>query len=309
MNPATTTLAEWIDRVCLQFEQAGLHYGHGTDNARDEAAWLVLHVAGAPLDGRFDDWGRAVDADAAAEIERLAAARCNRGVPLAYLLGEAWFAGLPFEVNADVLVPRSPIAELILDGFRPWLDPDGVRRVLDLCTGSGCIAVALAHHLPAARVDASDISAAALAVAERNVCRHGLERRICLLQSDLFAGLPPARYDLIVANPPYVPGDALGDLPAEYRSEPGLGLVSGDDGLDAVLEILRAAPDWLAPGGILVCEVGESEHRLAQALPECPFLWLEFVSGGSGVFLLGRDELERGRAAVSALIGERKHVA
>lgn len=317
------TVADWIDRIGARFATAGLHYGHGTDNARDEAAWLVLHAVGAPLDGRFEDWGRAVSGAEAAEIARLARARCAGGAPLAYLVGRARFAGLEFEVTPDVLVPRSPIAELILDGFRPWRDftplPGHLWRVLDLCTGCGCLAVATAHYLPDTRVDATDISPEALAVAARNVERHGLADRVRLLQSDLFQAVPfqsdpfqsgwPPRYDLILANPPYVPLGALADLPGEYRAEPSLGLVSGVDGLDALLQILAQAPGYLAEDGILVCEVGESEGRLAAALPSVPFLWLEFAHGGSGVFLLGREDVVAAQSALNALIGKRKHVA
>ena len=307
------TVADWIDRTSARFAAAGLHYGHGTDNARDEAAWLVLHTIGAPLDGRFEDWGRAVSSAEAAEIARLAVARCAGVAPLAYLIGRARFAGLEFEVTPDVLVPRSPIAELILDGFRPWRDfsplPGRPWRVLDLCTGCGCIAVAIAHYLPDTRVDAVDISPEALAVAARNVERHGLADRVRLLQSDLLQSVPLGRYDLIVANPPYVPLDGLAYLPAEYRAEPSLGLVSGADGLDAVLQILAQTPAYLAEDGILVCEVGESEERLAAALPSVPFLWLEFAHGGSGVFLLGREDVVAAQPALNALIGKRKHVA
>jgi ribosomal protein L3 glutamine methyltransferase len=299
------TVAEFIECVAAQFEQVGLYFGHGTDNPRDEAAWLVLHAVSAPLDGSFLDWGRVVTAREAADIRRLVEARCSSGQPLAYLTGVAHFAGLEFEVTPDVLVPRSPIAELILDEFRPWANPDRLRRVLDLCTGSGCIAIATALRLPRARIDASDISAAALRVAARNVARHDLEGRVRLVQSDLFQSLPPCRYDLILANPPYVAADTLADLPREYRAEPGLGLVSGADGLDAVLEILRDAPLYLAPDGILVCEVGESEARLAAALPSVPFMWLEFAHGGSGVFILTRAELEDAQPALSALAREK----
>jgi ribosomal protein L3 glutamine methyltransferase len=303
------TVAEWIDRVTRRFVDAGLHFGHGTDNARDEAAWLVLQVIRAPLDGRFVDWGTAVNPAQAAEVERLTDARCTSGEPLAYLLGSAWFAGLELTVTPDVLVPRSPLAELILDQFRPWAEPPRLRRVLDLCTGSGCIAIAVAVHLPWVKVDASDISEAALAVAARNVERHSLAGRVSLLQSDLFKSVPEGRYDLIVANPPYVPQASLASLPPEYRSEPALGLASGSDGLDAVLEILSEAPHYLEPGGILVCEVGESEDRLNSALPAVPFLWLEFERGGSGVFVLNREELEAAKPAVRALIRKRQHVA
>lgn len=303
------TVAEWIDRIAVQFEAAGLHYGHGTDNARDEAAWLVLHVLGAPLDGTFQDWGRGIGAAAAGAIRRLAEARCSTGAPLAYLTGQAWFAGLEFEVTPDVLVPRSPIAELILDDFRPWVQPQSLRRALDLCTGSGCIGIATALRLQQVRVDASDISAAALEVAARNVARHGVEGRVRLLQSDLFESLAACRYDLIVANPPYVASESLRNLPREYQAEPGLGLVAGKDGLAVVLTILAEAPRFLAPDGILVCEVGESEDRLAAALPGVPFLWLEFESGGSGVFVLSRAQLSAAQPALQALLRDRKDVA
>lgn len=305
---SATTIAEWIDRVAARFEAADLHFGHGTDNARDEAAWLVLHVMRAPLDGTFDGWGRAVDDARGAEIRRLAEARSSSGVPLAYLLGSARFAGLEFEVGPEVLVPRSPIAELILDGFRPWVDPARVRRVLDMCTGSGCIAIAAALHLPEATVDAADISAAALEVAGRNVRRYGLEQRVSLLRSDLFGEVPPCAYDLIVANPPYVPRRRLAGLPREYRSEPAVGLTSGEDGLDAALAILQCAPSFLAGDGILICEVGESEDNLAGLLPGLPFLWLEFAHGGAGVFVLTRAQLEKSRAEVEAVIEDRKNV-
>jgi ribosomal protein L3 glutamine methyltransferase len=302
------TAADWIERITALFEASSLHYGHGTDNARDEAAWLVLHVLGAPLDGSFEDWGRAVDESEAAEIDRLARARCSSGTPLAYLLGSARFAGLEFEVSPDVLVPRSPIAELILDGFRPWAKPARLGRVLDMCTGCGCIAVATALRVPGAAVDAVDISPAALDIAARNVRRYGLGQRVRLLQSDLFDDMPPAAYDLILANPPYVPRRRLAALPAEYRSEPSLALISGNDGLDAALRILHHAPSFLARDGILICEVGESEEALAALLPGLPFLWLEFARGGTGVFLLTRAELEEGRAAVAAVIEDRRHV-
>jgi len=305
---SVVTIADWIDRIAGQFGAAGLHYGHGTDNARDEAAWLVLHVLNAPLDGSFDDWGRVVGDAQGAEIERLAAARCRQSVPLAYLLGTARFAGLEFVVSPDVLVPRSPIAELILDGFQPWLDPGADLRVLDMCTGCGCIAIATARHLPGASVDAVDISSAALEIAALNARRHGVEERVRLLRSDLFEQVPPCAYDLIVANPPYVPREQLAGLAREYRCEPALGLLSGDDGLDAALEILRRAPSFLARDGILICEVGESEDRLVALLPGVPFLWLEFARGGSGVFLLNREQLEATRVDVMAVIEDRKHV-
>jgi len=226
---SATTIADWIDRIAGQFGAAGLHYGHGTDNARDEAAWLVLHVLNAPLDGSFEDWGRVVDDAHGAEIERLAAARCHQSAPLAYLLGTARFAGLEFAVSPDVLVPRSPIAELILDGFQPWLDPAADLRVLDMCTGCGCIAIATARHLPGAVVDAVDISSAALEIAALNVRRHGLEDRVRLLRSDLFEEVPPRAYDLVVANPPYVPRARLEELLSFLRIGPRAAFVTKVD--------------------------------------------------------------------------------
>jgi len=301
-------IAELIERIATRLDDAGLCFGHGTDNARDEAAWLVLHVAGAPLDGSFTDWGMELQQPEQDRAWELARARCEGRAPLAYLLGSAWFAGLEFEVNEQVLVPRSPLAELVLDQFRPWVQPDGVHRVLDMCTGSACIAIATALNLPAARVDAADISPGALEVAQRNVRRFGLEGRVKLLLSDLFASVPSSRYDLIVSNPPYVPSCSVAGLPPEYRSEPGLGLASGADGLDAVLSILLDAPRFLSEDGVLVCEVGESESHLADVLPSMPFVWLEFVHGGSGVFVLTKEQLQAAAQEVAGLIRNRSNV-
>ena len=301
-------VAECIEQLIRQFDDADLSYGHGTDNSRDEAAWLVLHVVGALLDGDFNDWGRVVTETEQLEVNRLARLRCEGRLPLAYLLGVARFAGLEFEVDENVLVPRSPLAELILDQYRPWTEPGRVGKILDMCTGSGCIAIASALYMPGAQVDAADISSKALEVARRNVERHRLADRVTLIESDLFQSIPARRYDLIVANPPYVPVQTVGDLPAEYRAEPGLGLASGSDGLDAVLSILLDAPDFLGEDGVLVCEVGESEERLAAALPVIPFMWLEFEHGGSGVFVLMKGQLEKARADLAALIGERRNV-
>ncbi|MEE4292679.1 MAG: 50S ribosomal protein L3 N(5)-glutamine methyltransferase [Xanthomonadales bacterium] len=302
------SLEAWIERITQRFDAAGLHFGHGTDNAGDEAAWLVLHAAGAPLDGSFEDWEMRVDEVAAREIERLADLRCKTAIPLAYLLGRAWFAGLEFEVDEHVLVPRSPIAELVREGFGPWVDADRVERILDLCAGSGCIGIATAVHLPRARVDLADISREALAVAQRNVARHGVGDRVRIYESDLFDSIPACEYDLITSNPPYVPAAAMERLPAEYRAEPGIGLVSGSDGLDAPLAILLDAARFLCEDGVLICEVGESEERLSSVLPGVPFTWLEFAHGGSGVFLLTREELLAAAPHVAAALEKRNHV-
>lgn len=304
----TDTIEDTIRRLVRQFSHAGLHFGHGTDNALDEAAWLVLQVAGKPLDGSFEDWQERLDSPQLQKIEHLAQTRCDTGKPLAYLLGSAWFTGLEFTVNEDVLVPRSPVAELIVAGYAPWAEPGKVKQVLDMCTGSGCIGIATAAWMPGTRVDLADISPAALAVARENVRRHGLEQRIRLFESDLFDSLPPCRYDLVVANPPYVPASSLAGLPREYREEPELGLVSGNDGLDAPLQILLDAPRYLCEYGVLVCEVGESDSRLQQRLPSVPFTWVEFEHGGSGVFVLEYDELQAAAPAVRAAMELRKDV-
>ena len=301
-------IEDWIRQVAAQFEQAGLFFGHGTDNALDDAAWLVLHVMGKPLDGSFEGWAEVVPQEKGMQIEQLAEQRCTSAQPLAYLLGTAFFAGLEFEVSEDVLVPRSPIAELIQEAYQPWLRSDREPRILDMCTGSGCIGIATASYMPDSHVDLSDISSAALEVARRNVQRHGLENRVHCYESDLFSGLPETHYDLIVTNPPYVPEDELKSLPREYRQEPGIGLVSGVDGLDAPLQILLDAPRFLCEYGVLVCEVGESEQRLANLLPRVPFTWLQFDHGGSGVFVLTREELLAAAPAVKEAMDVRKHV-
>lgn len=296
------TVRQWIERTAARFDDAGLHFGHGTDNSLDEAAWAVLHAIGAPLDGSFDGWSRAVGEADAQEIERLVEARIRRRCPLAYLTGSAWFAGLEFDVGPEVLVPRSPIAELIGGGFHPWLDAGSVGSVLDLCTGSGCIAIACALRFPRARVTGSDISEAALAVARRNAARHAVEERVSWVLSDVFDSIRPGKYDLIVSNPPYVPERELVDLPQEFLAEPAVGLVSAMDGLQLPLRIIEGAWRYLEPGGVLVCEVGDSQVRLETALPGVPFLWLEFDSGGSGVFLLEADQLEAASRAASELL-------
>ena len=226
--------------------------------------------------------------------------RIDERIPLAYLTHEARFAGLSFFVNEDVLVPRSPIAELIEAGFEPWLDPDQVTDVLDLCTGSGCIAVACAYAFPEANVDATDISPSALEVARINVDRHDVQGRVSLIRSDVFDALPGGRYDLIVSNPPYVSQRELERLPEEFSHEPELGLEAGEDGLDVVRRILRYAEGRLRPDGILVVEVGSSAEALMASYPDVPFLWLDFERGGEGVFLLTAAQLGEHRASLGA---------
>ncbi|MEE8495024.1 MAG: 50S ribosomal protein L3 N(5)-glutamine methyltransferase [Xanthomonadales bacterium] len=301
-------VGQWTEWVSRKLDGADLHFGHGTDNARDEAAWLVLHAVSASVDGSFEDWDRELDAIEEQQLRELLDARIGQKTPLAYLTGSARFAGLEFESGRAAVIPRSPIAELVLERFQPWVDPANVGRVLDMCTGSACIAIAIARYLPRTRVDAVDVSREALEIAARNISRHAVGDRVSLIESDLFHSLPARPYDLIVANPPYVPAASINALPGEYRAEPVLGLVSGSDGLNAVLSILMDAPRFLSAKAVLVCEVGESKHRLVALLPELPFLWLEFSSGGSGVFILTCEELEHAGSQLADLLEERKNV-
>jgi ribosomal protein L3 glutamine methyltransferase len=254
------TLRQLIRKTERRLQAARRHFGQGTDNARDDAAFLVLRGLGLPFDADLD---RPADA---ARVEALVRERIEQRIPTAYLLKEAWLDGLSFYVDRRVIVPRSHIAFLLKDlGTSP-------QRILDLCTGSGCLAILAARAFPAARVDASDISAAALAVAARNVRKYGLGRRIRLVRSDLLAKLP-GRYDLIIANPPYVSTPSMRRLPPEYRHEPGLALGGGRDGLDFVSRIIARIPEHLNPSGLLVCEIGENKRALERAYPQLPFLW------------------------------------
>lgn len=302
------TAENWLEYCASEMTRAGLFFGHGTDNAHDEAAWMLLHVLGAPLDGSFEQWDILLSDVQQKNLEQLLARRINERCPLAYLTGEARFCGLGFSVTPDVLIPRSPLAELIPERFSPWLDLSEGGKVLDMCTGGACIAIAIAVHMPESTVDAVDISAAALGVAARNIERHAVTERVRLVQSDLFSALGDERYDLIVSNPPYVSADVFKRLPAEYRAEPSDGLVCGEDGLDIVLKILDASPEYLQQQGILIVEVGESAETLLDLLPRVPFLWLEFEHGGDGVFLLEYDQLIACQPDVRAVLEQRKNV-
>jgi ribosomal protein L3 glutamine methyltransferase len=286
------TMRDWVRWGASQFNAASLFYGHGTDNAIDEALALVLHAVHLDHGILGGYLAAAVTEDEADTIYELLRERVERRVPAAYLIGTARFAGLTFEVTEDVLVPRSPIAELIEEQFSPWLDRAHVGSILDLCTGSGCIGIACAYAFPDALVDLADVSTAALEVATRNIERHGLEDRVRTLHADVYDGLDGERYDLIVSNPPYVSRDEMGRLPDEYRHEPALGLEAGDDGMDVVSRILRGAAQALRPGGILVVEVGASADLLMAKYPDVPFLWMDFERGGDGVFLLTDEQLQ-----------------
>ena len=272
-------------------EDADIYFGHGTDNSLDEAAWLVSHAIGLAPNFGEAELERVLTAEQQAAVTALLTRRVQERLPAAYLTQEAWFAGHRFYVDERVLVPRSPLAELILDQFQPWVDPAQVTRVLDLCTGSGCIAIATALALPRVKVDATDISPDALEVARRNVVDYDLTSRVEIIESNLFDALQDRRYDLIISNPPYVDAQDMAALPEEYRREPGMGLAAGPEGLDLVIPMLQQASDYLAPGGVMIVEVGNSAEALQARFPSVPFTWLEFSYGGEGVFLLEATQL------------------
>ncbi len=291
-SPSNMNVEQLIRTIAERFDSAGLSYGHGTDNPLDESAWLVFATLKLSHDDVPAVYTQDVDDGEVSNAMELAERRIRERLPLAYLINQAFFAGHEFYVDERVLVPRSPFAELIHAQFSPWLAPGVVKSAADLGTGSGCIAIAIAHAFPEARVDAVDISPDALAVAAINIERHGLAERVTPVESDFFDALSGRQYELIVSNPPYVDQLDMGSMPAEFKHEPELGLAAGDDGLDCVHKILRDASRFLTDNGILVCEVGNSQPALEAAYPETAFVWLEFSEGGAGVFLLTKDDLE-----------------
>ncbi len=286
------TVRELINEISFSFDEADLYYGHGTDNAFDEAVYLVFATLDIPFD--IDDQALneiVADADCQNIIER-AQRRIKEKIPVAYLVNKAWFCGLPFYIDNRVLIPRSPFAELIESGFAPWVsNPEEIKRALDIGTGSGCIAIATAMALSSATIDAIDISEGALEVAKQNVEHYQLADRVNLIHSDLFNNLPPRQYDLIIANPPYVDQEDMEQLPDEFRHEPVSGLAAGPDGLDLVRTIIGEAKNYLNDKGLLIVEVGNSRPALEAAFPQLSFTWLEFERGGEGVFLLNKEDL------------------
>jgi ribosomal protein L3 glutamine methyltransferase len=290
------TLRDWLRWAVSRFGEAGLAFGHGTTNAYDEAAYLLLHTLHLPLD-KLEPFLDATLTQAERQLlAQLLARRIEERVPAAYLTHEAWLGEFRFYVDERVLVPRSFIAELLPDGFAPFVgDAAKVETALDLCTGSGCLAILLAHAFPMADIDAVDLSSDALAVALHNVSDYGLGERVNLIRSDLFANLSEKSYDLIISNPPYVTAMAMETLPPEYRHEPGLALAGGDDGLDAVRVIVKDAPRYLNPGGTLVVEVGHNRDATEAAFPRLPMVWLTTPSADDAVFLVKREDLIAGR--------------
>ncbi|MGH8118200.1 MAG: 50S ribosomal protein L3 N(5)-glutamine methyltransferase [Rhodanobacteraceae bacterium] len=306
MTTELSTIVDLIRYAASRFNAAGLAFGHSHDNAIDEASHLVLSSLHLPPDLPPAYGAARVTAGEKATVLGLIDRRIETREPVAYLVGEAWFAGVPFKCDRRALVPRSPIAELIERGFSPWLDGIEVERALDLCTGSGCIGIAMAAHNPGWRVDIADISDEALALARENVALHQLGDRVRGVRSDLFARLSGERYDLIVSNPPYVTDAEYAAMPREYAHEPKLGLTAGADGLDLALRILRDAPDHLTDAGLLIVEVGESKRALTRLLPEVPFVWIEFEVGPMGVFALERRDLAKHAVAIQAAAAARQ---
>ncbi len=287
------TLRDYIRWGSSEFNRQQLSFGHGFASALDEVVYLVLHALSLPSDWPTDYFDSVLLEPEREQVLNLLMKRVYSRKPAAYLSHEAWFCGLPFYVDERVLVPRSPIAELIDNRFEPWIDASRVSRVLDLCTGSGCIAIACQYAFPDARVVGSDVSEQALEVARINRSKHGLDDHLVLYQSDLFELIPPQKFDLIVSNPPYVDAEDMAALPQEFKAEPELGLAAGEDGLDVVERMLQQAVDYLEDDGLLVVEVGNSQAAMMQKYPGLALSWIEFEHGGDGVFCITGKELQQ----------------
>ena len=291
-DPQLSTVRDIVTYAAVRFKKAKIHFGHGTSNPHDEAAYLVLCALGLPPHELDDHLSRRLKSAERKNALDLIERRITERTPAAYLTGEAWLTGHRFHVDERVIVPRSFIAELLPDGLDLWLhNPERVGSILDLCTGSGCLAILAALAFPLARVDAADLSTDALAVAKRNVSDYRLGRRIDLVESNLFAGLKDGAYDLIISNPPYVDARSMRTLPDEYRKEPELALAGGKGGLDIVHRILHDAPGYLNPHGVLVVEIGHNRAALEAAYPRLAFTWLTVNAGDDFVFLLTREQI------------------
>lgn len=286
------TIRDWLRFTVSRFEEAGIFFGHGTDNAYDEAVWLIMSALHLPLDTLDNFLDAVITETERKHLAHLIDRRINERVPTAYLLREAWLKGYKFYVDERVIVPRSFIAELLEHGLSPWIEyPEMVERVADICTGSGCLGVLLADAFPNAEVDIVDISPDAIAVCNINITNYGLQDRITAIQSDMFAQLHGKTYDVIISNPPYVDAPSMATLPQEYRNEPQIALGSGEAGLDHTHTLIREAPKHLNDGGLLVVEIGHNRDALLEAYPQLPFTWLEVESGNEFVFLLTKEQL------------------
>ncbi|TWH77338.1 ribosomal protein L3 glutamine methyltransferase [Azomonas agilis] len=297
------TLRDYIRWAVSRFHAEGLFFGHGQDNAWDEARFLVLGGLHLPWNMPEAYLDCRLTTEEQHQLYALLQQRIEERIPTAYLLGEAWFCGLSFIVDQRVLIPRSPIGELIRKSFQPWLSQPPAR-ILDLCTGSGCIGIACAYQFPEAEVVLSDLSFEALEVANLNIERHNLEDRVYTVQGDGFSGLPHQRFDLILCNPPYVDAEDFADMPVEYQHEPAIALACGEDGLDLVRQILAEAAEHLTEQGLLILEVGNSWVHVQQNYPDVPFTWLEFEQGGSGVFLLTAEQCQQYRTLFKTQVSQ-----
>ena len=286
-----TTMTDYMRWGASQFVKADLSYSHGMSSPLDESVYLVLRALNLPVDTPDVYWTSNLTVSEKKDVFNYLSKRIKERIPAAYITQEGWFAGLQFYVDERVLVPRSPIAELVESQFTPWVEPDEVESVLDLCTGSGCIGIACAYAFPMAKVDLADISQDALDVAKINVGKHEAQHRVSIIKSDLFKELKGKKYDIIVSNPPYVDAEDISDMSDEFQHEPELGLSSGNDGLECTRAILKHAAEYLTEDGILVLEVGNSQYALADEFPDLPFQWVDFERGGDGVFVLTKSQL------------------
>lgn len=286
-----STMIDFMRWGASQFVNANLSYSHGLSSPLDESVYLVLRSLNLPVDTPDVYWQSKLTQIEKQTVLSILLKRIEEKIPAAYIMQEGWFAGLQFYIDERVLVPRSPIAELIERQFSPWVNPDEVESILDLCTGSGCIGISCAYAFPMAQIDLSDISKDALDVAQINIAKHEAEERVSIIHSDLFNSLQNKQYDIIVSNPPYVDAEDISGMSAEFHHEPELGLSSGDDGLECTRNILKYAASHLNPNGILVLEVGNSQYALVEEFPHLPFEWIDFERGGDGVFVLAKEQL------------------